>query len=43
MKAATTSLPTSNQWFLRLRQVMAKAWELHVRNCDLIAEAQRRS
>ncbi|WP_281376597.1 hypothetical protein [Burkholderia guangdongensis] len=42
MKAAANTLPTSSQWFFHLRQMMSRAWEAHVRNCELIAEAHRR-
>lgn len=42
MKAATATTPASNQWFAQLRQALSKAWDLHVRNCELIAEAHRR-
>lgn len=42
MKAATASTPVVIQWFAQLRSGLARAWEIHVRTCELIAEAHRR-
>jgi hypothetical protein len=42
MKAATASTPVLSQWFAQVRSNLARAWELHVRTCELIAEAHRR-
>ncbi|MEK6346867.1 hypothetical protein AB4851_03920 [Burkholderia sp. 22PA0099] len=42
MKAATASTPVLAQWFAQVRSNLARAWELHVRTCELIAEAHRR-
>ncbi|WP_279607573.1 hypothetical protein [Burkholderia gladioli] len=42
MKAATASTPALVQWFTQLRSGLARAWEIHIRTCELIAEAHRR-